>query len=181
MGNPSGVYGPGPPPGLPSGGTTGQSIVQGPSGPTWANGALGNSANSTPTGPSGGASVYTMCGLGYTFTPSRSGRVMIVIEGSVSLRSAAAAGDGIYLQLTYGTGAAPGSNGALTGTVVGPAVVGAVAGSAQTGQLQCSFHLAATIPGLTIGTQYWFDLRHANATGNTGNGYGNVMGVFMEQ
>lgn len=111
-----------------------------------------------PTDPTGSSSATaTYMGLGFTagsptvYTPTVSTKLDVSVSGHAS---AAAATSIMTFVLRYGTGTAP-QNGTTTvvGTVAGPqrSVQG------PTGDNQ-DFEIPAVITGLTVGTQYWFDI-----------------------
>lgn len=105
-----------------------------------------------PTGTTSGTPV--MMGLGATckITPVTSGRVRMGIRGALGNTAATITSNS---QFKYGTGTAPANAAASTGTSVGgnigvtsPAGASAVSAFAQ----------EAVLSGLTVGTQYWFDI-----------------------
>lgn len=120
-------------------------------------------AQSTPANPTGTANTTgVMMGLGALFTPVKSGSVMVMITGSLTNNTAS---DGAKGQIRYGTGAAPANGAALTGTAVGnqPRALN----NASTAALVTPVAFIAIITGLTLGTQYWFDIGLAAITGGT--------------
>src|SRR5262249_50577600 len=113
------------------------------------NGAV---SQSTPTNPAGTASlVGVMMGLAGSFTPTRSGRALIIICGDVANSVIA---DGAKFQIRFGTGTAPANAAALTGTAAGALVVMTDGVAAQ----QMPFSVQAVVTGLTLSTAYWLDL-----------------------
>jgi hypothetical protein len=125
--------------------------------------------------PTGTASTtYVMAGFGtagggnLTLTPRATGKVLVIISGTIQN---SLINDGGQVTITYGTGVAPangvafsnGCSGVQCGTQVGaaPRVTEAVAGGLS------SFATQAIITGMTIGTPYWFDLSQAAITGGT--------------
>lgn len=117
------------------------------------NSTLSNPAD--PTGILGATSL--MLGLAVTFTPRRTGRVRIRVSGNITNDTNADLGTWI---LRYGTGAAPANQAASTGTAVAPSRTW----TALTGMTSVPFAQNTQIPGLIIGTTYWFDYAAA-ATG----------------
>lgn len=99
-----------------------------------------------------------MMGLGYTFTPQSSGRLLVVISGSMSIT----ANTGGTINLMYGTGTAPVRGAAQTGTAA--AQLQAQPGFASA---QVPAPLIAILTGLTIGTAYWFDVWIGTSTGTS--------------
>jgi len=117
--------------------------------------------NSTAYSPAGTTSTtLVMAGYGQTFTPSKTGRVLIILLANVNNNTA---GDGVQAVLSYGTGAAPAANAALTGTQVGgTAKVTSAAASASN-----EVALAVVLTGLSVGTTYWLDVAYSAITGGT--------------
>ncbi len=119
------------------------------------NDITGQSAAVTTTSTS-----LVMAGYGKTFTPKSTGRVLILLITEANNNTA---GDGVSLQINYGTGTAPSSGAAVTGTQASPAAsITAAAASANV-----TVTLFAIVTGLTIGTSYWLDLAYAAVTGGT--------------
>lgn len=115
-----------------------------------------------PANPTGTTSlVGVMMGLGGVITPVVSGRVLVVVSGT--LLNASAIADGAKTQIYYGTGGAPANGAALTGTAVGgiPQYV------ASTTLGKVPFSVNAIVASLTLGTTYWIDLSLAAITGGT--------------
>jgi hypothetical protein len=123
------------------------------------------SYQATPADPSGTTSgTGVMMGLAGSFTPTKSGKVMIVISANISNNTI---GDGAQAQIRYGTSTAPTNGAALTGTTAGnlakitnPLLALLTPG---TGNITCN----AIISGLSLGTSYWFDLSLARIIGGT--------------
>ncbi|MEM3844811.1 MAG: hypothetical protein QXU98_03820 [Candidatus Parvarchaeota archaeon] len=101
-------------------------------------------------------------GLGVTYTPSTTGRILIIVTGQVGNTNA---NEGANIQLAYGTGTSPTNGSQATGTVLGNSY--AVMSGINNQYFPFTFTYVLT--GLTIGTRYWFDLQ-ANVIGS-----GNVM------
>jgi len=91
-----------------------------------------------------------MQGLAGSLTPAGSGNVCIIISGTIIPQ----ASHGIEYQISYGTGAPPGSNASLVGTQIG--AIQEYESSLLTGAIP--FSLAAVVTGLTLSTTYWIDL-----------------------
>jgi hypothetical protein len=124
--------------------------------PAW-NGTL-DVAGHAPTGTVSLTGV--MQGLGYHFTPLRTGkaRIAITLYSSNTL-----ANDTNYVSVRYGTGTAPVNGAAVTGTAAAPIT----AATSATAAANTPVTLFVQITGLTMGTNYWIDLNllTANASG----------------
>jgi hypothetical protein len=138
--------------------------VKAQSGPNYASVNI-NSVN--PTANTGGV----QAGLGLQLTPNRSGVVQVIaqVTGKNSI-----AGNGISIQIDYGTGAPP-RNG-----VIAPPAGAILVGWWQTSMSSTDHEehaLAVTyiISGLTLGRQYWFDLSEASIYGGWAQLYDIVM------
>ena len=104
------------------------------------------------TSKAGQANV-SMAGLGVTFTPTRSGNILVIVSGDFTNQNN---GEGGQMQVRYGTGTAPTNQAALAGTAVGAKV---------SGQCGTNFHyevipaaVSSLVTGLTVGTAYWIDV-----------------------
>lgn len=95
--------------------------------------------------------------------PTGGGRVFAIITGTVTN---SAAGDGVQVQLSYGTGSAPVAGASATGTTIGGAVK-FVTTTTNGANEKKPFCVQAIIAGLTPGTAYWLDLQGAQITGGT--------------
>jgi len=121
---------------------------------------------------------YTMFGLGNTFkmTPLRSGKIRFCIKyipiqsGTTQIGSH---------KLSYGTGTPPANAAIATGTVVGGTDQGG-GGVAQVGSAAINIVRNIIVSGLTVGTQYWFDIQGLKGTGNTNIGMSNIEGTLEE-
>ena len=108
---------------------------------------------SNPPNPNGITSTTPQqVGLGVTYTPSLTGRVLILVFAEASNNTA---GYGAVIQLSYGTGSPPSNGAPATGTAVGNQIY-IISNAAS--QL-VPFSLGYILTGLQIGTQYWFDLQ----------------------
>jgi hypothetical protein len=144
--------------GLPSGGSAGQMLIKNSStnyDTTW------QSLNYTGFGAGNNTTTSTagvMFGYGQQLTPRKSGNVLLIFQCYLT-------GDTVNMwaasQFRYGTGTPPGANSALTGTPAGNNVLVqfSAVGARQNGST--SFILT----GLTLGTQYWFDVTKQVSTG----------------
>lgn len=122
-------------------------------------------AQSSPSDPTGTTStVGVMMGLAGAITPRVTGKIFVVISGSISNDTAT---DGAQVQLRHGTGTAPTNAAALTGTTGGGLVkfTQALAGQEQ------QFSSQYIVSGLTVGTAYWLDVGLAAITAGTANIY----------
>jgi len=102
-------------------------------------------------------SVYKMQGLAATFTPMASGTARITVSGTIT-SSTVTAGDGINLQISYGTGSAPANAATLAGTQVGPIVTYKNPTTVTAADVAVPFSVTAIATGLVAGTAYWVDL-----------------------
>ena len=122
------------------------------------------SVQATPGAPTGTSSTTAvMMGLAAALTPVVSGRVLIVVSGTIYNASAIA--DGGKVQLYYGTGTAPANAASLTGTAVGSQPVYIAATTAE----KAPFSVQSVVTGLVLGTAIWIDLSLAAITGGTAN------------
>jgi hypothetical protein len=126
----------------------------------------GSATNSfTPSNPAATTSATAvMMGLGSTiaFTPNQSTRLLIIISGQMGNT---VAGDVVTAQLRYGTGTAPANGVAVTGTqIAGSQTITSVSAGQRSGLC-----LTCILPGLSIGTAYWFDLALNITTGGSGS------------
>lgn len=126
-----------------------------------------SSYQATPSDPTGTTnSTGLMMGLAGVITPSKSGKIMIIVSGNI-LASGIGGGSGAKTQIRYGTGTAPTNGAALTGTAIGnisqivnPTLALLAPGS---GNFTCN----AIVSGLTLGTTYWLDQSLARVTSGT--------------
>ena len=124
--------------------------------------AFAVTTQASPADPPGTASAAgVMMGLAVTMTPRVTGRIQVIITGTIA--NATAIADGATVQLRTGTGAAPANGDALTGTAAG----GLVQYIAATVLEKAPFTVSAIISGLTLGVMTWMDLGVAAVTGGT--------------
>jgi hypothetical protein len=101
--------------------------------------------------PSTASTSLVMMGLGsgWTLTPNRSGKVLVIVSGAAANSS----NGGFTYRIRYGTGAAPANGAALTGSggSVGVTNIPPVG-------IAVPFTTQFVVSGLTLGTAYWFDL-----------------------
>jgi hypothetical protein len=122
---------------------------------------------STPIAPNPTSTTSTslvMAGIGgaWKFTPLQTGMLEIGVFGSMNNGTT---GDGTTLKIAYGTGTAPVNGAAATGTLLGnPITVTFVTGEITSG---VPFSFYEYITGLTVNTQYWFDIQFESVTGGT--------------
>lgn len=114
---------------------------------------------STPGDVSTSSTTGVMAGTANYFTPKRTGRVRILINGVFSGSGGSTAA---VVYPRYGTGTAPTAGAALTGTVAGKEQKSQVAASG----FDC-FTCIGYATGLTLGTQYWTDYEIQTVTGGT--------------
>lgn len=120
-------------------------------------GATYTSSPLSPTAPSS-TSAFLMQGMAGAITPRTTGNIRVNVSGTF-VASAALVDQGIIAQISYGTGAAPGSNVALAGTQVGAQIqwTNLVAATAA-GDIHVNFSVSALITGAVIGTALWLDI-----------------------
>jgi len=125
-------------------------------------GEVNGYTDSVPANPTGTASTTgVMCGLAVKYTPTRSGVVLVQVECQLQNNTA---GDGAEIKLYYGTAPAPANQANPTGTQKGqPAIIDAVGTASKRQQVG----ITTVIQGLTLNTQYWFDLLEMTITGGT--------------
>jgi hypothetical protein len=121
--------------------------------------AIAQTSPSDPTGTTN--STGLMMGLAGALTPVYTGRVLIMLSGTIANASGIA--DGANVQLRYGTGSAPANADALTGTTVGGLVKYVSATTAE----KAPFALQGIVTGLTLATAIWVDVGLAAVTGGT--------------
>lgn len=122
-------------------------------------------SQSTPADP--GATTSTtgvMMGLAGSITPSRSGKVLIVISGDVDNNTA---GNGSQFRIRYGTGSAPLNGSALTGATAGALQKFVNPSLALLLPGRSPFSVNAIVIDLTVNTSYCIDLELGAITGGT--------------
>lgn len=124
-----------------------------------------NTAQSTPANPTApnSAAAFTMQGLAGAITPGKSGTILVWISGYFTA-STVTAGDGILAQLSYGTGTAPTSNAALTGTQIGAQMKYRNDNTVVAADVAQPFAMQTVITGLAVGTAVWLDLAAESVT-----------------
>jgi hypothetical protein len=116
--------------------------------------------NTNPADPSTTSSTTgVMMGLAVAFTPTKSGKVLMIVSGDVDN---ATINRGSTFQIRYGTGSAPANGAALTGTTAG----GLKNFFQNNASVRVPFSLNSA-PTLTVGTTYWLDISLASVTSGT--------------
>ena len=146
-------------------------------GPFGSNSPLGAHSMSTVASPTfpNSTTLFTMQGLAGSFTPVRSGVVELTISGTVTEVSSGAVNLGATWKVSYGTGTAPTSNAALTGTQVGLAQTFTNPATATPGDVHVPFTIQVIVTGLTLGTPIWIDLAAESITTASDCGFQNVI------
>jgi hypothetical protein len=150
-------------------GFTGPAGVATNTGATGATGPTGYALTAMPnvgftgwvnaTGPSATGS-FQMLGYGqksggsWLYTPTATGQLTLNVQGAVNVRPV----QSVSFQLMYGTGTAPVTQAALTGSVVPFGNAQLMGAGSMTLPDNYNFNLSGLISGLTVGTQYWFDV-----------------------
>jgi hypothetical protein len=99
--------------------------------------------------------------VGSTYTPVKSGQILVTICGDIF--NPTAIGDGAKARLRWGTGAAPANGAALVGTIF----TNIVKYVAPTTATRAPFSLTGVITGAAVGTPLWVDVDLAAITGGT--------------
>ena len=126
---------------------------------------LSNTTAYSPTGIT--STTLVMAGYGKTFTPTRTGRVLIVMLCTLNNNTV---GDGSAIQVNYGTGAPPAAGAAATGTQASALITvkwdaATLTSGGTTGTKQVV--LVGIVTGLVLGTAYWLDAAYESVTGGT--------------
>lgn len=120
-------------------------------------------------------SVFAMQGLAGAITPTRSGKVLITVSGTVIAPTGTTVDNGIAYQISYGTGTAPVNAAALTGTQVGTVQTSTQAvASTAAADVNVPFSTSVVVTGLTLSTAYWIDLAAKSITTVSQMGLANV-------
>ncbi|MBS1902257.1 MAG: hypothetical protein JSS75_00960 [Bacteroidetes bacterium] len=122
---------------------------------------------SDPTGTSSGTGVMMGLGSSASFTPTKSGKVLIIISASENNN---AGGNGGQMQIRYGTGSAPSNGAALTGTTAGNLAQGSPSDPSGANSAQHHETIPMTcnaVVSMTVGTTYWIDVSVAQIGGGT--------------
>lgn len=126
---------------------------------------LGNSSAGTSASPTGNVSTTEKAmGLGlvsgFSYTPIRSGNLIVMIAGMVF--NSTAAGDGVTIRGRFGTGTAP-ANAATTGLGTQFSIDQRFVASTTAGKQ--GFCVLGKITGQALNTALWFDLSLIAVTG----------------
>lgn len=164
---------------------TGKGVGNPPAFTVASGGTLGF-AGIAPAGPTV-TSPATMAGMGAApanciFTPSRSGRLLLIFTGHIICPINAIAGSGIQVGLYWGSGTPPANGAALTGTSISSPRNGVV-GIAQGPSFQAEFPFTVCgfISTAVVGTTYWADLSQALTVVGSPAVLNNVNFTFLEQ
>lgn len=111
----------------------------------------------SPTGITSVSPTNVMVGLGAAaspavITPRVTGKLYVTISGILLHGTSGGRANAV---MSYGTGTAPANAAAATGTVIG----NSAAYTASAVSSMSTFSMSAVVTGLTIGTQYWFDMQ----------------------
>lgn len=121
----------------------------------------GYTSNAQFYGPANPASTTSatpvMAGLGFTYTPKVSGKLLVQMSGAGRTLTAAVP---MTVQMAYGTGTPPVNGAAATGTTFGPQPSFQ---SIDTTHNMTFPQLQGVISGLTPGTTYWIDLQFSTS------------------
>lgn len=142
--------------------------------------ATEQAAVSAPTAPAS-TGTFFMQGLAGSITPTTTGKVLIIISGTIVAPAGTTVDNGIKYQISYGTGVAPSNTGALAGTQIGTvqAFTLFVAATAAA-DVHIPFSIAAVVTGLTLATAYWIDLAAESVTTASDMGLSNVSITAVE-
>lgn len=134
--------------------------------PSWASlNPATNTVMSTPVNPTGITSTSgVMLGLAVAFMPTRTGRMFLVITGSMSNSGAS---NGAKVELRYGGSTPPTFNSAPAGSTVGKAVN--LINNAGTAALRVPFAVQGILTGAGVGVTYWIDILATAVTAGTVN------------
>ncbi len=101
---------------------------------------------------------FTQAGLAVPFTPKVTGKVLVMVQAQIKDSNATAAGNGITIQGSYGTGTAPANNVAATGTAFGSQASWQATTTVVAADVNEPIFFKSTVV-LTVGQLYWFDLQ----------------------
>lgn len=106
--------------------------------------------------------VQVMMGLGSvaTITPTGSGKVQIIISGTLQI---ATAGQTAQPQLRFGSGSAPVNGAAATGSTCGPQFIWGAYAAGNTPTFPFTMQCIAT---MNVATAYWMDIGVSSSSGN---------------
>lgn len=131
--------------------------------------AITYSLNSLPTGTSSTSLVMvgfaSNGGFSSLLTPVASGKVYVSLTGGTL--NGTSTPQTVSYEIRYGTGTPPVNGAAVTGTILGS--VKAIVVSPN--PVRSSIRAIGYVSGLTLGTQYWFDVAIAAPSGGTAQIY----------
>jgi hypothetical protein len=140
-------------------------------------GILGSATESQPSNPTAPAntSTYFMQGLAGAITPKKYGNALVTVRGNM-IGSSTTAGDGILLQGSYGTGAAPANAAALAGTQVGAVQEYTNPATVTAADINVPFSMTFLVPAsaVTLGVALWLDLAAKSVANASHVGLANV-------
>ncbi len=116
----------------------------------------GQSQPGNPTAPAS-TSAFKMQGLAGAITPTRTGTILMIVSGNF-ISSAVTAGDGIKVQLSWGTSTAPSNAGALAGTQCGPILEYTNPSTVTAADVFVPFTLNCVVTGRVLNTALWIDV-----------------------
>jgi hypothetical protein len=151
--------------------------LTGATGPTGvaAGAGVNNAANyvAGPTGNVGTSEVHLGLGANFSFTPSKTGLVFVIVSG-VALNTNASVGSGANIRVRFNTGVAPVYGTAGSGNFLGAQQH--IITSAAVEQVGFCIH---DLKSLTVGTVWWFDVT-LQAVGATGAAVKDVQFSLLE-
>jgi hypothetical protein len=158
-------------------GPTGMSGIDGATGPTGA-GFLGSARTAATSKSSGFTGIGTsqICfGLNLRYTPTVSGKLLIVAAGVAQNTTANAA----QIFGFYGTGTTPAAGAAVPGISGQWGNTQHLADVSPASALWAGFTVVGIVTGLTLSTSYWFDVA-LSANGGAGAGIRDVQFILIE-
>ncbi len=125
-----------------------------------------------------GSSSFAQMGLGssWILTPNSTGRVRITVIGTMGNLTASG---GAQVIGSYGTGTAPANGASISGIARFTTTAITAFSYTTSANIEAPYCYIAEVSGLTLGTQYWFDLQVQNQ--NFGTGFANVASVIIEE
>jgi hypothetical protein len=129
----------------------------------------------TPTAPAS-TTAYTMQGLKAPMFSNLTGRVLVIISGTIIAPTGTTANNGINFQISYGpcTGAFPTNGSALTGTQVGSVYQYTNPATITAADLHVPFSIQYLITGIPTFILYWVDLAAESVTTASAIGLSNI-------
>jgi hypothetical protein len=125
-----------------------------------------------------GSVSFAQMGLGssWVLTPNSTGRVRITVVGTLGNFSD---NGGAQVIGSYGTGVAPANGGSISGHLRFTTTAVTALSYTSGANIETPYCYIAEASGLTLGTQYWFDLQVQSQ--NTGTGFATVASVIIEE